>query len=423
MVVSRTYDIVIFGATGFTGQYVVEEVARIADEESGLTWAIAGRNREKMNKVLVEASKLTGKDLEKIPMILADVTEEQSIIDMCKQAKLILNTVGPYRFYGEKIVKACIDAQTHHIDISGEPQFLEKMQLLYNTKAKESSIYVVGACGWDSIPADMGVVYLQQNFDGDLNSVENFVGGKSGPKGGGVHFGTWQSAIYGFAHAGELKKLRSALFHNSRLPKSQYKIPGRNPISYSDEVSNWILPFPGSDKSVIQRTQRHIYYELEKKPVQFEAYYRVPSLFASLVVAFCAIVFGILAKFSFGRSLLEKYPRIFSLGMFSHEGPTREQVQGASFSMTFIGKGWDTKLPGMEDHKEPPNKTMVLKITGPEPGYIATSTLMVQAAVVVLKETSKLPPPGGVLTPGIAFAQTSLVERLSRRNIHFKIEK
>lgn len=85
---------------------------------------------------------------------------------MTKMAKVIINCCGPYRFYGENVVKACVDTRTHHVDISGEPEYMERMQLKYHDIAKEKGIYIVSACGLDSIPADLGVVFLEQNFNG-----------------------------------------------------------------------------------------------------------------------------------------------------------------------------------------------------------------------------------------------------------------
>ncbi|KAK5985145.1 hypothetical protein GCK32_014084 [Trichostrongylus colubriformis] len=121
-----------------------------------------------------------GKDLKSTPIIIADSSDETSLAEMAKQAKVILNAVGPYRLYGEVVVKAAVENGASHVDISGEPAFLEKMQMLYGEKAKEKGVYVVGACGWDSIPCDMGVNFVKEHFDGDVNHVETFVQMNSG---------------------------------------------------------------------------------------------------------------------------------------------------------------------------------------------------------------------------------------------------
>lgn len=105
----------------------------------------------------------------KIPTIIANVRDEKSLVAMTSRAKLILNCCGPYRFLGEQVVKACIETGTHHIDVSGEPQYMERMQLEYNKPAKDKGIYIVSACGYDSIPTDMGVVFAQKKFEGNKN--------------------------------------------------------------------------------------------------------------------------------------------------------------------------------------------------------------------------------------------------------------
>lgn len=98
--------------------------------------------------------------------IVADVSDDDSLKRMAAQGSVIVNCVGPYRFFGEQVVKACLEEGASHVDISGELQFLEGMQIKYHSVAEEKGVYIVGACGYDSVPGDCGVVYLQQKFDG-----------------------------------------------------------------------------------------------------------------------------------------------------------------------------------------------------------------------------------------------------------------
>ncbi|XP_064623760.1 saccharopine dehydrogenase-like oxidoreductase [Lineus longissimus] len=417
---SDTYDFVVFGATGFTGQYVVEELA-VACDGTEYTWAIAGRSMEKLQKVLAQASKQTGLALEEKPILMADMTSDEALMDMCKAAKVLLNCVGPYRFFGEKVVKACIENKTHHLDISGEPQYLEKMQLLYHGKAKENSTYIIGACGFDSIPADMGLIFLKNNWGaGEVNSAENYVETESGPDGGGAHYATWQSAIYGFAHAHELKSLRKQLYP-SPLPKPSFRQTRRSVVFHSKDVNGYCVPFPGSDRSVVQRTERYIHEQKNTRPVQFQAYYRAGNLLATLGLSVFGIIFGLLASFSFGRTLLEKFPRLFSAGKFSHEGPSRKQIADCTFWMLMIGEGWQKKMTPEEQHKDQPDKKVRVKISGPEAGYVTTPRCMVAAALCLVEEPDKLPAGGGVYTPGAAFADTQLMDRLQKRDIKFEV--
>ena len=201
----RLYDIIVFGATGYTGKNVIQYVAHSANELGDIKWAVAGRDELKLRRVLgLIPSDQKSSD---VGVIVCDVKDELSLLEMAGRGKLLLNCVGPYRFSGEAVVKACIAKGTHHVDVSGEPQFLETMQLLYHKKAEEKGIYVVGACGFDSVPSDVGASLVHKAMDGPVNSIETYleVGNTSSVKGAEMNFGTWQSAIYGFAHAKELK--------------------------------------------------------------------------------------------------------------------------------------------------------------------------------------------------------------------------
>jgi len=415
----RKYELVIFGATGFTGQFVAEEVARIAEEEN-VTWAVAGRNERKLKAILENVEKNTGKSVQNVGIVIADVEDQFSLNEMAKVSRVVLNCVGPYRFFGEAVVKACVENGASHVDISGEPQFLERMQLDYNIAAQENNVYVVGACGFDSIPADMGTVFLENEFNGQVNSVETYLDIQAS-KGFHGHYATWQSAIYGFACAKELKPLRKKLFP-TRLPELRPRLRFRGTVHDNPIVKSWCLPFPGSDRSVVMRSQRYFLETEKKRPVQMTAYVQCASFLATILTVLSAAVFGILASFGLGRKLLETYPKLFSFGVFDHKGPSKEQMDETSFSLTLAGKGWEDKMSEPTDvYVDDPTKQMVARVSGPEPGYVATPIFMVQSALVVLREAGKLPLGGGVYAPGAAFAKTTLIERLTRRGITFEI--
>ncbi|KAL3872866.1 hypothetical protein ACJMK2_036051 [Sinanodonta woodiana] len=416
-------DFVVFGASGFTGQFVVEELARIADEDNTLSWAVAGRSMEKLQNVLKNASSRTGKNLESIPIFIADVSSESSIVDMCRQAKVVLNCVGPYRFYGEQLVKACIENGAHHLDISGEPQFLERMQLLYHGDAKKSNVYVVGACGFDSVPSDMGVNFMKKQFDGELNAVEFYVNIMNGSTGTAVNTGTLESAVYGFHHSSELKPIRRSLFPKP-LPRSPHTMKKRPLVFYSNDVNKWCLPFPGSDKSIIQRSVCYNYENKKQRPIQVNGYFCRPGLFETILVIIFGVIFGIMAKFSFTRSLLLKFPSLFSAGTFKKGGPSIKQIEESSFTINLFGEGYSKKLEDPDEpHEEAPDKRIVVKVSGPDAGYIATPICMVQCALTLLREKDKLPSGGGVYTTCAAFQDTSLTERLTKHNVKFELVK
>ncbi|XP_051579632.1 saccharopine dehydrogenase-like oxidoreductase [Myxocyprinus asiaticus] len=419
--IGRPFHIIIFGATGFTGQFVVEEVARTASEgpKGNLKWAIAGRSRPKLEKVLEQAAGVLSKpELQsEVSIIVADVNEPDSLASMCKQAVIVLNCVGPYRFFGEPVVKACVENGAHCIDICGEPQFLESMQLNYYDQAAEKGLYIVGSCGFDSIPADMGVVYTRDQFKGTLTAVESFLTASSGPEGGCIHDGTWQSAIYGFADGHKLRSLRKKFGHKP-LPVVGARIKRRGALFFSDELQQYAIPFMGADPSVVKRTQRYLHEELHESPVQYGAYAGVGGISNIFKLLFAGLMFWFLVKFSFGRNLLVKFPEFFSFGFFSKEGPTRKQMEGSSFRFAFFGEGY---TDGQDPTEGKPNAKIRTLVQGPEAGYVATPIAMVQAAITMLNESDSLPKTGGVYTPGATFAKTTLIDRLNKHGIQFSV--
>ncbi|KAJ6664701.1 hypothetical protein lerEdw1_006274 [Lerista edwardsae] len=422
MATGRPYQLVVFGASGFTGQFVVEEVARVAAEDElrgSLQWAVAGRSREKLEAVVEKAAQKLGKKELKseVNIILCDVSDPSSLANMAKQTVLVLSCVGPYRFFGEPVVKACIENGTNFIDISGEPQFLEGMYLNYNDKAAEKGVYIVGSCGFDSIPADMGVLYTRNNLKGTLTAVESFLNTKSGPEGACIHDGTWRSAVYGLADQDKLRAIRRQIGHKP-LPVIGAKLKKRGAVFYSNELGQYSIPFMGSDASVVRRTQRYLHSQFNETPVQYAAYTTVGGIGSVIKLMFAGLLFLMLVKFDFGRKLLLKYPEFFSGGHFTKEGPTEKQMEGSSFEMTFFGEGYST---GQDPQQGKPNVKICTQVKGPEAGYVATPIAMVQAAVTLLKEKSSLPKQGGVYSPGAAFANTKLIDRLNKHGVEFSV--
>uniref|UniRef100_A0A452R0J4 Saccharopine dehydrogenase-like oxidoreductase n=1 Tax=Ursus americanus TaxID=9643 RepID=A0A452R0J4_URSAM len=267
----RPYHLVVFGASGFTGQFVAQEVAReqvVLEQSSRLPWAVAGRSREKLQRVLERAALKLGRPTlpSEVGIIICDTTNPASLDEMAKQAAVVLNCVGPYRFYGEPVVKACIENGTSCIDICGEPQFLELMYWKYNEKAAEKGSYIIGSSGFDSIPADLGVIYTRNKMNGTLTAVESFLTIHSGPEGLCIHDGTWKSAVYGFGDQSHLKKLRNES-NLKPVPIVGSKLKRRWPVSYCRELNSYSIPFLGADVSVVRRTQRYLLENLEQSPV------------------------------------------------------------------------------------------------------------------------------------------------------------
>lgn len=386
---------IIFGATGFTGKYTILQSVKLL---KGLKWGVAGRSRAKLEEVLQEMGKKATVDLKDIPIIVADVEDTASLDQMAAQCRIVVNCCGPFRFHGEPVVAACVDAGTHHVDVSGEPQYMEKMQLEYGEKAKEKNVFIVSACGFDSIPADMGVLFLEKNFDGGVvNSVESYLDMHMDTSARPcIHYGTWASAVHGLSTAEELQELRRKLF-KTRLPKFTPTLKNRPVLHRSPLVGNkWCLPFMGSDRSVVMRSQRYLFEvkeeEKKKRPVQMRAYFSTPSLFHSFVIMLVGMVFGVLTRFCLGRSLLLRFPQLFSLGFVSHEGPSEAQMEGTTFSLVMQGRGWAERLSSPTDqYAEAPNKKLAIRVSGTNPGYGATCVAVLVAAKTILQEQEKMP--------------------------------
>ncbi|XP_043483926.1 saccharopine dehydrogenase-like oxidoreductase [Leptopilina heterotoma] len=415
---TKRLDIVILGATGFTGQFAVREAARLS-RSYNFTWGIAGRRQDALEAVL----KKYAPNSVNIPIMIADLRDQESLKNMAISTKVIANCCGPYRFYGEVVIKACLAAKTHHVDVSGEPQFMERMQLEYNKAAQEAGIYIISACGFDSIPCDLGIVCTQKNFEGEINTIETYLNSwnTSNANGASLHYGTWESAIYGMAHSNELRQIRTKLLHKN-LPTLEPRLSDRGIIHKSEISNGWSVIFPGTDRSIAKRTQRFMYEKYKQRPMQIQTYITFPSLFHVVLIAAFYGIFLILLKSEFGRNLLLKYPEIFSGGCASHEGPSEERMEDTHFSITFKATGWKEKLTELSDkHVDAPNKELITKVTGKNAGYGLTCTCLLLAGLTILRESDKMPDAGGVLTSGAAFLNTSLMEELKKNGMTFEI--
>ncbi|CAF4764891.1 unnamed protein product, partial [Rotaria sp. Silwood2] len=248
-----------------------------------------------------------------VDTIVANITNKQSLIDMCARTKVLVNCVGPYRHYGEPVVEACLQARTHYIDICGEPQFLETIQLRYDSQAQEREIAIVGSCGFDSLIADLGTETIRKECeqkDLEIALIESYLA-IDAPKATVhkreiVNYATWEAAVYGLHHAKELKSLRQKLFEQ-KLPYSKYKIEKKSNFKTTIHgKSFWVVPFPGSDKSVVQRTQYFNYTKLHKKPIRFQPYFQMPSFISVVKLVFYGFIFSLFTKFKLGMQCLLK---------------------------------------------------------------------------------------------------------------------
>lgn len=306
---ARPFDICVFGATGFTGKFIADTAFALP----GLRLCLAGRSGPRLQAL---ANELSSKHNKPAPAILpnTDVSNPASLLAMAQQCRVLIDAVGPFRFFGEPVVKAAIAGKCHYLDISGEPEYMERIELLYHEAAAAAGVLLLSACGFDSLVADLGVIFAQETMRAmgkTCTAVESYLSLQGGKDGVAGHYATFESAVHGFASAGELRKLRKdyAAKHpeTARLPVyaggGMQKLKRHDGPFWAKAVKQWAIPFMGSDAAVVKRTQRESYRQMlqskgaaaatssggssaaaaQSLPVQYAAYAIVPSFVSGAI--------------------------------------------------------------------------------------------------------------------------------------------
>lgn len=438
--VGTTFDIIILGASGFTGKHVLKESLKFLNNNNNLnSIAIAGRNVTKLTQTLQWAARPDPPP--SIPILIADTTDPLSLRSLCLKTRLILNCVGPFRLHGEPVVAACVQTGCDYLDITGEAEFMDRVEIGYHETSVKNGSLIVSACGFDSVPAEMGLLFhLKQWVGGCLpNKVEGFLSVESEKRVVG-NFGTFESAVLAVADLKKMRQRRDA--HAIKRPKPV--IPGPLPkgeiIERQKKIGLWGITLPSADATVVGKTfsvltenpeglpglnespetveKRKVFWS-SVRPVHFGVKIGSKSLLGIFAYITFGIILGLFGSISLGRWFLLKYPSIFSLGGFSKQGPSEEEVKSASFKMWFVGHGFSSEsLSAKADSK--PDMEVITRITGPEMGYVTTPIILIQCALILLSQRNNLPK-GGVYTPGIVFGSTDLQERLQQNGISFDV--
>lgn len=317
---------------------------------------------------------------------------------------------------------------------------MEKMEALYHHQALEKGCLMVSACGFDSVPAELGVLFNSRQWVPPAvpNSVEAYLCLESSKRIVG-NFATYESAVLGVANANVLRQLRKSL---PKRPRPQ--IPGPTPskgptVEHHKELGLWAVRLPSADAAVVRRSlvtltenpsglpgsnesadeaaKRKVFWSTVK-PTYFGVKIGTKSFLGILRLITVGVFIGLLGKCSFGRWLLLKFPSIFSLGWFRKKGPTEAEVNSASFKMWFVGHGFSNSSSASLENK--PDTEIITRVMGPEIGYITTPIILVQCALITLNQRGTLPK-GGVLPPGIVFGPTDLQERLQQNGMSFDV--
>lgn len=353
---SRKYDLVIFGASGFTGKHVVEYlIERLKCKSSifrpyvnpdDIKWAVAGRDASRIVQVNHEIFRSN-----RIDIIEADVNNMASLRNMTSRTRLLLNCVGPYATYGDPVVKSCLDTSTHYLDVSGEPYFLETIQSKYHEDCIRRKTLMIGSCGFDSVPADMGVDHVTSIFGyQNIESIETYLMTKSSNGRIRGNFPTWASLVTGYRNYEKLKDVRNRFFRHDLLTvdprvKDFFKHDSMSRKVFQIKNGKYILPFPGSDRSVIKRSQFFKFtqsqdYDVYSTPlIPIQTYYEFPSLIDLISCIFAVLSVSLLKSSDFGIKLLMDYSKIFSGGIFDRNvNPSKEDLAGCSFDMRIVAK-------------------------------------------------------------------------------------
>ena len=378
----REFDLVLFGATGFTGRLTAEYLARHVGAD--VRWALAGRNREKLRM-------LRGALGVDVPLLHADVDDAGSLRDVAARARVVATTVGPYLKYGEPLVAACVDAGADYLDLTGEPEFVDLMYLRYHERALESGARIVHSCGFDSIPADLGAYFtVLQLPEGVPVQVDGYLRVK-----GRISGGTFGSTLTAFARGRQTMRVGRERRAAEQAPagRSVRTVGGRP--RRDPELGGWVLPLPTIDPQVVRRSAT----ALPRYGPRFRYGHHVvlPNLLttAGLVTG----VGGLMAA-----AQVPPLRRWLQARLPSGEGPTAEQRAKSWFTVRFVGEGGGRRV--------------ITEVSGGDPGYDETAKMLAEAALCLAFDD--LPPTAGQVTTAPAMGD-ALIDRLQKAGITFTV--
>ncbi|MEQ9547715.1 MAG: saccharopine dehydrogenase NADP-binding domain-containing protein [Marinobacter sp.] len=395
-----TYDLVVFGATSFVGQILTRYLFEAYGVGKTVSWAIAGRSESKLGKLKEELGGSAGE----LPVIIADAADEADLKAMCDQTRVIISTVGPYALYGEPLVQACVRTGTDYCDLTGEVQWIRKMVERYEDEAKSSGARIVHCCGFDSIPSDMGVWFLQQQaeqtFGAPCRDVRMRVKAAKGEFSGG----TVASMINIAREAASDPKLRKELANPFSIcppdHRSQARQPSLKTAEYDKYFGVWLAPFVmgAINTRVVHRSNALQQARYGKEFTYDEAMMTGRGMKGRL--AAYGITGGLGAFFTASalkptRWLVEKF--VPAPG----EGPSPEAQQKGFFDLRFIGKTED-------------GRTLITKVTGDrDPGYGSTGKMLGEAGMCLAFDVPA-EQPGGFWTPA-SLLDGKLMDRLTSK--------
>ena len=397
MIDKREYDIIIWGASGFTGRLVAEYLYKNYNSKD-LKWAIAGRDNQK----LISIRKTFLND--EVPIVLADSFDETSLNKMTQRANVICSTVGPYAKYGSLLVKSCIKNKTHYCDLAGEAQWIRKMIDLYHEEAIRNQVKIVNSCGYDSIPSDMGVYFINKNLSKKNLTIKMRVTGTKGGYSGGT-YASMQNIIKEASSDRDVRKsLTNPYGLNPVGEQSGHDKRDLSSVVYDKKIKSWIAPFlmAGINTKIVRRSNALSNYNYGKDFKYDEAVMTGKGIKGQLAGIMLSIPLILLAAKP--GSILNK---IFSFFVPKPgQGPDKKERESGYFSSKFFV---------FDEH----SNSSIFKVTGDrDPGYGSTSKMLAESAVCLAKDN--LDNTFGIITPSYAMGNNILERLVSNAGLSFK---
>ena len=403
---SREFDVIVWGASGFTGKLVAEYLFNKYGSNNDLKWAIAGRDYSKLELVRDEVANRL------IPIVIANSDDIQSLNLMIKRTRVICTTVGPYAKYGSKLVSSCVNNQTHYCDLAGEVQWIRKMIDEHHEIAKANGTKIVNSCGFDSIPSDLGVYFIQkQSLEKYKQKAKHIKMRVAGAK-GGISGGTYES----------LSNVSKEAYSDKDIFKVVIDPYGLNPLGelngldkydlrkiiYDKASDSWIGPFvmAAINTKIVRRSNALSGYAYGKDFMYDEATLSGKGLKGKFRAYVSALPLALLMSAKPG-SFLKKIIDIILPK--PGEGPNKDKRESGFYNLRFYIT--------LEDQSN-----AFAKVIGDmDPGYGSTSKMLGESAVCLAKDI--LPDSSGVLTPSIAMGDAILDRLQKNAGLSFSFKK
>jgi len=389
---SSKFDIIVYGATGFTGQLVAEYLATRYRNDKQLKWAMAGRSLDKLKSVrdAIAAPADT-------PLIVADAGDPASLKAMVDQTKCVISTVGPYQLYGSDLVAACAASGTDYIDLCGEPIWMRQMIDAHEAAAKASGARIVFSCGFDSVPFELGAYFVQQEAKRVFGAPAPRVKGRVREMRGTLSGGTAASAKATFDAVAKDLSLVAILKDPFALNpgfKGPKQPPGSRP-AYEQELQSWTAPFM---MAAINTRNVHRSNMLMGYP------YGQDFVYDEMVLTGDGERGEANAKKVMAANAEKTGPNAPKPG----EGPSKEERENGRYDLLYVAIA-------------PDGRQVRAAVTGDrDPGYGSTSKMISECAICLLRDTPDVP--AGFWTPGAAMREALIKRLVDNAGLTFQVE-